>query len=546
MFASAVKQSELGDHVGDLVAQETARPGPAAVVHEIVTGQLQKFRSQLSELVQLQQEYVDDGGRSFFCELIQRLPDADAVAATIRTDDPLAFAEALYDMLDHRGRVKPGMMAKFAELCENTAELHQRAVLVAVVENFSTEDFRSFVKSNEVVEPGKLTWGLAIFKTWVVAATQPPVPPKTIYTKREQEWCLQIAAHMLAYLLRWLTQQNGADTSAAFESDKQFWRGLLPDGAPLKNNPLVKLLKGIERNFKKGLYGVGGVGGGKKKTLSEAFPVYGYTQYMDKLKQAATALLSEKQPAVTATSLSSTAQGQVQAPKVPSTAAVVPPKRKLPKEVTPPPGVAPVKKIARDESAGTKAAAPSVGSSSSSPSDVAGANAPASAPRRAEAAEAQASGPADVILPPAQPQVSAAATAQSRTATAAQPTPALTPWSSAPGTSTTVRVLRVRRCRVLLWIRWTATSRTPCFAPLCHRVCISGVMQESGKLLRKARELPSAAAASTIEQRVQKIKWADVASVGFCEALVARGWLRRQVCASAVAHLNVPSGCSCS
>ena len=448
MFASAVKQSDLGD-VRELEAQDEARPGPVAAVSEIVLGQLQKFRSQLNELVQRHKEYVDDGGRSFFCDLIQRRPDAGAIAATIRTDDPLTFAEALHDIVDHRGRVKPGMMDTFSALCENTAELHQRAVLVGVVENFTLEDFRSFVKSNEVKQ-GKLTRGLAIFKTWVVAATQPPVPPKTIYTKREQEWCLQIAAHMLAFLLRWLTHHDAAVTSAAFESDRQFWRGLLPDGAPLKNNPLVKLLRGIERNFKKGLFGVGGVGGGRKKTLPEAFPVYGYTQHMNKLRQAATALVSEK-TAVAATS-ASTAQGQVQAPKVPSTAAVLPPtpKRKLPPELKPLPGAAPARKVVRDESLGAKPAAPAVGPSSSSSNDV---GAPASAPRREEAAgEAQANGPADEISPPVQPLVLTAETTQSTPATAAQPTPGLTPGPSAPGTGTTVRARRVCcRFRAILW-----------------------------------------------------------------------------------------------
>ena len=275
-----VNFSDLGaSAIQDLAEQDLQRPPTSDALIGIVNEQVATFQSQVDELLQLREDYVSAGGRHFFCEVLESGDAPPAVSAK-----PTFFAEALYDVLDHRGRVRSHMMDSFLDLCQRTNPLHQRAVLIAVVENFSKDDFLRFVKDSS-----GSTRGLQVFNRWVVAPTQVGEAEYTD-TARHVSWCLQLTARVLTILSQQITSDS--------RSDMVFWRSLLPEGAKLKNHPLAKILRSINKAFKKGIFG--GATGARRKSLFVSHKTYGYEKLMKLLMGTASKLIVEAAPVAAA------------------------------------------------------------------------------------------------------------------------------------------------------------------------------------------------------------------------------------------------------
>lgn len=293
---AAVKLSDLVDEGGvDLKAYakgQTHWDKQAKMVEAILLMQLRQLQAQVGDLAQLKDEYLDSGGRNFFCSVIEERQPVPRKASTAQSSDspgsfePSDFAEMLHDLLDHEGHVLPNSMTEFVDLCVQTRAVHQRAVLVSILEHLPNEQFRQFIHGAD-----GSTRGLELLKVWASAATMPPDPPKLSYTKRETDWCIQISAHVLVLL------QKQVASHAVDPRDKAFWQSLLPVGVQeQKRNPLVKLIKGVHKSFQKGIPKVTSSGATRRNSVYNLYQSFRFESLIDRLKEATNGALQSPSP----------------------------------------------------------------------------------------------------------------------------------------------------------------------------------------------------------------------------------------------------------
>ena len=283
---AAVKLSDLIDE-GDVdlkayAPSQTQWDKQTKMVEAILLLQLRQLQAQVGDLAQLKDEYLDSGGRNFFCSVIEERQLVPRKASDAQSGDspesfePSDFAEMLHDLLDHEGHVLPGSMTEFVDLCARTRPVHQRAVLVSILEHLPNDQFRQFIHDVD-----GSTRGLELLKIWSSAATMPPEPPKLSYTKRETDWCIQISAHVLVLL------QKQVARHALDPRDTAFWRRLLPVGEQeQKRNPLVKLIKGVHKAFQKGIPRTTPSGAQKRTSVYNLYQSYQFESLIDRLKEA--------------------------------------------------------------------------------------------------------------------------------------------------------------------------------------------------------------------------------------------------------------------